>query len=57
MCLQVPVDCEAESAAEWAPYENFVEQLVYLPNGTASPSKLHEKQYHDWDYVLGLKSG
>ena len=56
-CLQVPVDCDRESAAEWAPYENYVEQLVYLPNGTTSPTKQHQKQYSDWQYVLRLKAG
>ena len=51
------MDCSEESAAEWAPYENFVEQLVYLPNGTTSPSQLHAKQYHDWEYLVKLKAG
>ncbi|CAK0779713.1 hypothetical protein CVIRNUC_004832 [Coccomyxa viridis] len=53
----VLMDCDLESPAEWAPYENYVEQLLYLPNGTRSPSRLHEKQYSDWQYVLRLKAG
>ena len=57
VCLQVLMDCDLESPAEWAPYENYVEQLLYLPNGTRSPSRLHEKQYSDWQYVLRLKAG
>lgn len=53
----VPIDCSAEGRADWAPYENFEEQLVYLPNGTAVPSAKHQHAYGDWQYVLRLKAG
>ena len=51
------MDCDLDNPADWAPYENYVEQTLYLPNGTKSPSRLHEKQYNDWQYVLRLKAG
>lgn len=54
----VPVDCSKEGPADWAPYENFIEQKLYLPNGTAVPSSKHKKQdLEDWQYVLRLKAG
>jgi hypothetical protein len=52
-----PVDCSKEGPADWAPYENFDEQRLYLPNGTAAPSAHHRAGYQDWQYVLRLKAG
>ncbi len=52
-----PVDCSKEGPADWAPYEDFEQQLVYLPNGTAVPSTKHQHAYGDWQYVLRLKAG
>lgn len=63
VCLQVdpsrvvPIDCALEGPADWAPYEDFEEQLVHLPNGTAVPSSKHQHDYGDWQYVLRLKAG
>lgn len=51
-----PVDCSKEGPEDWAPYENYVEQRVYV-NGTTSPSQHHKNSYHDWQYVLRLKAG
>ena len=54
----VPVDCSKEGPADWAPYEDFVNQMIYLPNGTAVPSTRHQKEdLYDWNYVLRLKAG
>ena len=53
----VPIECRAEGPADWAPYEDFERQLVYLPNGTAVPSAQHQHAYGDWQYVLRLKAG
>ncbi|BDA43807.1 hypothetical protein COCOBI_04-8240 [Coccomyxa sp. Obi] len=52
-----PVKCTKEGPADWAPYEDFEQQLVYLPNGTAVPSTKHQHAYGDWQYVLRLKAG
>lgn len=52
-----PVDCSKEGPADWTPYEDFEQQLVYLPNGTAVPSTKHQHAYGDWQYVLRLKAG
>ena len=46
-----------ESPADWAPYENYIEEKLYLPNGTALPATEHRKELHDWQYVLRLKAG
>jgi hypothetical protein len=53
----IPIDCSQEGPADWAPYEDFERQLVYLPNGTAVPSAQHKHAYGDWQYVLRLKAG